>query len=119
MQLTTFGQFVPEFRARGANLSLSPSCLRSVHLWLLMVWSRDVYTGVTEPWEGQKRTLLGQMRAKRANICYFNANICQIEDICVVKASQRKMHITTFGQFDPEFRARGANVSLSPTSILH
>jgi len=46
---------------------------------------------------GPKRTLLEIMRAKRAKICHFNAKISPIEDICVLKSSQIKMHITTFG----------------------
>ena len=36
-------------------------------------------------------------------ICHFNAKIIQIGDICVLKSSQRKMHITIFvGQFRAE-----------------
>ena len=56
---------------------------------------------------GAKKNFIARnAREARAKICHFNAKIDQIEDICALKLSQRKMHITTFDQFVPEFRAR-------------
>jgi len=70
--------------------------------------------------QGQRKiTLLGQMRAKRAKICHFYAKIYPLEDICVLKSSQRKMHITRFKwSICPRFRAKGANWSLSLLPLL-